>query len=163
MSLVLFIRKKLRHINMSGIEIAGLVLGAFPLLLAALDKYREGAEVLTDWWRIQRAYKRCKQDLEYHRILFEGNIERFLLPLVVDEDELKHLMADPAGKDWEDKTMEERLKERLPKSYYVFLDVISDINGLMEALKVDLGVQNKNVQAFVNQVCAALNLNRLHL
>lgn len=137
---------------MSGIEIAGLVLGAFPLLLAALDRYREGAEVLTDWWRIQRAYKRCKQDLEYHRILFEGNIERFLLPLVVDENELKHLIADPAGRDWEDKTMEQRLRERLPKAYYVFLDIIGDINQLMEALKAELGVQNKHFQAMVKNV-----------
>ena len=138
---------------MSGIELAGLVLGAFPLLLAALDRYRQGAEILTDWWRIQRAYKRCKHDLEYHRLLYEGNIERFLLPLVVDEDELKHLMADPAGKDWEDKAMEERLKERLPKSYHVFLDIIDDINQLMEALKAELGVQNKTFQSMIKKVC----------
>lgn len=136
---------------MSGIEIAGLVLGAFPILLHALDRYREGAEVLTDWWRIQRSYKKCKQDLDYHRILFEGNIERFLLPLVVDEDELRGLMADPAGEEWEDKDMEMRLKERLPKSYNVLLNIMSGINELMEALKRELGVQNTSFQAFINQ------------
>ncbi|KAF2262757.1 hypothetical protein CC78DRAFT_519767 [Lojkania enalia] len=135
---------------MSGIEIAGLVLGAFPILIHALESYRESAEVLVDWWRIQRAYKKCKQDLHYHRILFEGNIERFLLPLIVDDDELKTLMADPAGDAWEDKELETRLTERLPKSYGLFLDIMSDINELMEALKKELGVNNSKFQASVN-------------
>jgi hypothetical protein len=34
---------------MSGIEIAGLVLGAFPVLLYALESYRRSAEGLTEW------------------------------------------------------------------------------------------------------------------
>jgi hypothetical protein len=59
---------------MSGIEIAGLVLGAFPLLIYALEKNRQGAEGVSDWWRIQRTHKKCHQELSYHQILFEGNV-----------------------------------------------------------------------------------------
>jgi len=132
---------------MSGIELAGLVLGAFPILIHALESYREGAEVLKDWWQIQRAYKKCKHDLDYHRTIFEGNIERLLLPLVVDDDELKGLMDDPAGKAWEDEELEERLKERLPKSYSLFLDIMDSINKLMESLKKELGAHNPQFQA----------------
>jgi hypothetical protein len=138
---------------MSGIEVAGLVLGAFPIILHALESYREGAEVLKDWWKIDRAFKKCRQDISYHRILFEGNIERFLLPLVVDDDELKVLMADPAGDGWEDPELETRLKERLPKSYDLFLDIIGDMNTLMEALKTDLGVLNAKLNVKVDKVC----------
>jgi hypothetical protein len=85
---------------MSGIEIAGLVLGAFPVILHALEGYRKAAEGMTDWWRIQRTYTKCYQDLRYHQIIFEENVERFLLPLVVDDNESRTLMADPAGKGW---------------------------------------------------------------
>lgn len=137
---------------MSGIEVAGLVLGAFPILIHALDRYREGAEVLMDWWRIQRAYKKCRQDLSYHQLLFEGNIERFLLPLVVDDDEMKALMADPAGDGWEDKELETRLQERLPKSYNLFLDIMANINELMETLKKELGINNIDFQATLSDV-----------
>lgn len=137
---------------MSGIEIAGLVLGAFPLLLYALDNYRKGAEGLTEWWRIQRTFKKCHQDLSYHQILFEGNVERFLLPLVVDDDELRALMADPAGEGWEDAELETRLQQRLPKSYSLFLSILGDINDLVESLKKELGVSTK-FQARLNQVC----------
>lgn len=137
---------------MSGVEIAGLILGAFPLLIHALEHYGKGAELLTDWWRIQRAYTKCKQDLEYHKILFEGNVEQFLLPLVVDDDELKTLLEDPAGEAWEAEELEVRLKERLPKSYGVFLNIMKDINELMEGLKKELGVQNSQYVAKVNEV-----------
>jgi hypothetical protein len=136
---------------MSGVEIAGLILGAFPLLIHALEHYGKGAKVLTDWWRIQRAYTKCKQDLEYHKILFEDSVEQFLLPLVVDDDELKSLVDDPAGEAWEDEELEERLKERLPKSYTVFLNIMKDINELMETLKKELGVHNPQFVAKVNE------------
>jgi hypothetical protein len=137
---------------MSGIEIAGLVLGAFPLLIHALESYREGAEVVSDWWQIERAYKKCKQDLKYHQLLFEGNIERFLLPLVVDDDELKQLMENPAGTAWEDSELEKKLKERLPRAYETFLGVMVEINELMESFKKALGVDNEKFRTRVTQV-----------
>jgi hypothetical protein len=141
---------------MSGIEIAGLVLGAFPLLIHALENYREGAEALRDWWRIERAYKKCKQDLSYHQILFEGNVEQFLLPLVVDDDELKALMDDPAGQSWEDPALEQRLKDRLPKSYTLFLDIIGDISSLVDSMRTELGVKNVRFHAKIDQANAIM-------
>lgn len=137
---------------MSGIEIAGLVLGAFPLLIYALESYREGAEVVGDWWRIERAYTKCKQDLRYHQLLFEGNIERFLLPLVVDDDKLKQLMENPAGIAWEDPELEKKLQQRLPKAYDTFLGVMVDINKLMESFKKALGVNNEKFGTIVTKV-----------
>ncbi|KAF2786117.1 hypothetical protein K505DRAFT_290273 [Melanomma pulvis-pyrius CBS 109.77] len=136
---------------MSGIELAGLALGAFPILIHALESYREGAEVLKDWWHIQRAYKKCKHDLNYHRTIFEGNIERLLLPLVVDDDELTDLMGDPAGEAWEDEELEKRLKERLPNSYNLLLDIVGSTNSIMESLKKELGVRNPQFQAKIDE------------
>jgi hypothetical protein len=130
-------------IAMSGIEIAGLVLGAFPLLIQALKTYREGAEVLNDWWKIERTYKKTTRDLQFNQLLFEGNMERLLLPLVADDDELSALMADPAGKHWEDADLELRLRQRLPKSYDLFLENIGEISGLVDSLKKEIGVKGK--------------------
>ncbi|KAL5116359.1 hypothetical protein ACEQ8H_005707 [Pleosporales sp. CAS-2024a] len=119
---------------MNGIEIAGLLLGAFPILVGVLKTYREGAETVNDWWRIETSYKKTWQDLNYHRILFEGNVERFLLPLVADDDELAELMGDPAGKAWENAELE---------AYEVFLDIIVDISNLVDNLKKELGAKGK--------------------
>lgn len=48
------------HGQMSGVEAAGFVLAAFPLLISALEHYRESAEVLKDWWRYKREYRKVK-------------------------------------------------------------------------------------------------------
>jgi hypothetical protein len=136
---------------MSGVEVAGLILGAFPLLIQVLKSYREGAEAINDWWKIERAYKKTCQDLSYHEILFEGSVKQFLLPLVADDDELLVLMADPAGSAWENVELEVRLRQRLPKSYDLFLDIIGDINNLVDTLKKELGVKGK-FRALVTKV-----------
>jgi hypothetical protein len=120
-------------------------------MLGAMKAYREGAETMTDWWKIERAYKKTHQDLSYHQILFEGNVERFLLPLVVDDNELSVLMADPAGMGWEDAQLEIRLRQRLLKSYDLLLDTIGDISELVKSIKKELGVEGK-FQALVTEV-----------
>lgn len=48
------------NIHMSGVEAAGFVLAAFPLCISALEHYRESAEVLKDWWRYKREYRKVK-------------------------------------------------------------------------------------------------------
>lgn len=82
---------------MSGIEIAGLLLGVFPLLISALEHYRESAEVLDDWWQIKKESKKCKNEIKVQELAFENNLERFLLPLVVDDNDIAALIAEPGG------------------------------------------------------------------
>lgn len=125
---------------MSGIEIAGLLLGVFPLLISALEHYRESAEVLDDWWQIKKEYKKCKNEIKVQELAFENNLERFLLPLVVDDNEIAALIAEPGGIKWKDPALEDKLKSRLPKSYEVFLDTIFDIKSTVDGLKEELGV-----------------------
>ncbi|KAF2685656.1 hypothetical protein K458DRAFT_486505 [Lentithecium fluviatile CBS 122367] len=79
---------------MSGIELAGLALGAFPVVLRLLDDYRKGAKAAGDWWQIRRAYEEWKHDLDYHRAAFELNSKLILMPLMEDE-ELEKFINDP--------------------------------------------------------------------
>lgn len=48
---------------MSGIEVAGLVLGAFPIVVEALEDYRELFGALKSWWRFQRTFEVCLSQL----------------------------------------------------------------------------------------------------
>lgn len=131
---------------MSGVEAAGLVLAAFPLLISALEDYRQGFEVLEDWWQIQREYKKCKQNLKLQKLVFEENLEELLRPIVRDEDELSLLLADPGGGKWKDRGLEQDLKERLPKSYEIYLEIIDEVNRVMENLKDELGSSKVHFQ-----------------
>ena len=137
---------------MSGIEIAGLVLGAFPVLIEALERYRSGAGMFQDWWKFRRAYTEWEQELAYHHLLYERNLERFLLPLVVDDSELKTLVADPTSDKWADPELETRLKRHLQKEYDIVLSIIANINECIESLKNDLGLDNPALKVKLNQV-----------
>ncbi len=60
---------------MSGVEAAGFVLAVFPLLISALEDYRQGWEMIEDWWKIKREHKKCQQNLKLQKLVFEENLE----------------------------------------------------------------------------------------
>lgn len=41
---------------LTGVETAGLVLASFPLLISALEHYREGFESLKEWWKFRTEF-----------------------------------------------------------------------------------------------------------
>ena len=131
---------------MSGIEAAGFVLAVFPLLISALEDYRQGWGILEDWWKIKREYKKCQQNIKLQKLVFEENLEQLLSTLVYDKDELKLLIADPGGDKWRDAGLEHGLKERLPRSYDIYLEIIGEIKTIMESLKNALGVDMTGIQ-----------------
>ena len=91
---------------MSGVEVAGFVLAAFPLAISALEHYRETAETLGVFWKIRREYKIWTHSLNICRLAFEQNLEEFLLPLIADDVELQQLIADPDGPEWKNPELE---------------------------------------------------------
>ena len=135
---------------MSGLEVAGLALGAFPVLLRLLDDYRKGAEAMGDWWQIRRAHAEWKQDLDYHRTAFELNSKLILMP-VMEEDELDKFLADPTGGVWKNNEWESRLRQRLPDSYNAVIIEIMSVYDVMEKLKEELGVHNADLLTMLNQ------------
>ena len=84
---------------MSGFEVAGIVLGAFPLAITALERYREIATRLNWFFEIRAQYNMCFDDLEFHQFQFRDNIRRVLFPLVADEGKIEALLGDPGGPD----------------------------------------------------------------
>jgi hypothetical protein len=81
--------------RMSGIEVAGLILGSFPLLISALEHYRQSAEALGVFWKIRREHKVWVHDLRICELAFERNLEALLLPLIIDDDAVQDLIGDP--------------------------------------------------------------------
>lgn len=69
-------------------------------MISGLEHYRESAEVLENWWKIKREYQKCVRNLKYHKVAFEENLEKLLLPLIVDEDKLQRLLNDPCKNDF---------------------------------------------------------------
>jgi len=134
---------------MSGVEIAGFVLAAFPLMISALEHYRDTAEVLEGWWKIKCEYRKCMRNLKYHKLAFEEALEELLLPLIANEDKLQLLLKEPGGPAWKDQELEDMLKERMPKTYSSYLDTIEMMLETVQALDDALGMSKSHFQARV--------------
>jgi hypothetical protein len=134
----------------TGVEIAGLVLGAFPLIISALEHYKEGFETLQDWWRFRAEFVGFIHEIGRQSVLFSENLEELLRPLVVSDAEMDALLQDPGGRAWNDPDIEIRLQERLPQSYGWYQCTIDDMNTIMEKLKAKLGIQKGQVRLLLS-------------
>lgn len=131
---------------MSGIEVAGLVLGAFPLAILALEQYRDVARRMGFWYEIRLEYQRSSSELKFHRLSFLRNLKQLLMPLVADDAQLQRLIADPGGAAWKDSAIDQALKTRLQDSYGLYLEILDEMQRAMRELKDDLAVDNSGVQ-----------------
>jgi hypothetical protein len=91
---------------MSGLEVAGVVLGAFPLLISGIEHWRGVAKIGGFYLRIRKEYTKCLRNIQFHEIIFKNNLRELLLPLIPDADEVTKLIADPGGQLWGDTALQ---------------------------------------------------------
>lgn len=131
---------------MSGFEIAGVVLGAFPLVTTALEDYRAVARVVGLWWQIRQEYEKCAGEVRYHHLRYKRNLEQLLLPLVVEDDTIRGLLAQPGADLWRDPGIAQQLEIRLQGSYELYLEIMQQMARIIENLDEELGVHKANLQ-----------------
>lgn len=131
---------------MSGLEVAGVVLGAFPLLISGIESWRDVAKIGGFFWQIRKEFTKCRRDIQFHEIQYKKNLQELLLPLISDVDEVAKLIADPGGRKWCDRTLQERLEGRLHESYQLYQDTITEMNEIAEELRKELCLNEQNVQ-----------------
>ncbi|KAH7354000.1 hypothetical protein B0T11DRAFT_122610 [Plectosphaerella cucumerina] len=133
---------------MSGFEIAGLVLGAFPLAILALEKHREVATRLGLFYKIKLEHKKCMDDLVYQQLYLKRHLRKLILPLKVNYDDAKinELLADPDGPGWKDATVSAMFEERLQDSYELYLSYIQSIKETMDRLNHELAADSDTIQ-----------------
>jgi hypothetical protein len=127
----------------TGIETAGLVLAAFPLVVCTIQSYREGLEPLGDWWQYRTKVLKFAQGLKVQWDIFQENVRMLLDPMVTSTWELEELLSDPAGPKWQEPGLICKLEQRLPRSYDSYMCTIEAMKEALEKLKKKLGVDGK--------------------
>ena len=118
----------------TGIEITGLVLGAFPLLLSGVEHYAEGVDTIARWCRYERELASLKRLLIAEKVVFQGSCEQLLSGLV-PASHVEELIEDPKNSKWKDGALEKKLQQRLGRSYASYLACVEDMDSVTKRLE----------------------------
>jgi hypothetical protein len=129
---------------MSGIEVAGILLGVIPLVISALEHYAEGISTIHKWWRYKRELASLKRILDAEYVRYLNTCEELLSGIVPDAT-LAALLDFPGGPGWQDSEIERKLRSRLRTSFTSYLNTVTDMNDVMEILmsKLELDPNGK--------------------
>lgn len=133
---------------MSGVEIIGLILGGLPLVISAIEHYRDGLDPLKDYFRYDSTLKSLRTRLRIQQDLFEGTLQRLLLE-DLSNVQAKALFPDPDSSVdhelWGTKEVDNLLHRRLGSKYGNFMDVVREMEVVMRQLmeKLDLDIDEK--------------------
>lgn len=119
---------------MSGIEVAGLVLGALPLIITALDVYKGTISTVSKW----RCYAREVDSLIRFLKLEDARLQSIcekLLNGIVSGIDIKAMIEDPGGPPWKDNDLHRKLEPRLWKSGEDIMGTIEDIKMSVDEIK----------------------------
>ena len=122
---------------MTGVETAGLVLGSIPLVVSGLEHYADGVSTITKWWRYKRELSSLVRVLDAEYARFLGTCEILLQDLIPPND-LKWLLENPQSSQWNDKSLDQKLKMRLGRSYSPYMNSVEDMASAVEVLKAKL-------------------------
>ncbi|KAK3991453.1 hypothetical protein QBC44DRAFT_392949 [Cladorrhinum sp. PSN332] len=135
---------------MSGFEIAGVVLGAFPILISALEGYRDVARRVGLWYNIRQEYQKCRNEVNAQRVAFIGNLRRLLLPLSVDDVTVSRMLDAPGSDEWKSIPITSQLQGHLRDSYDVFLETIQEMQKATAELQEEMVMDPDRIRQKVN-------------
>lgn len=124
---------------MSGVEVAGLVLGAIPLIISALQSYEDLAAPTKAFIHWRRHLKRLIRELYTIHTSYEQAI-RLLLKPFVDLPDQTTMMEDPQSKLWREGDVAETLRDRLGPVYTPFIITIDEVSEILVEIAACLNI-----------------------
>ena len=125
---------------MSGIEVAGLVLAVFPIVVSGLRHFTDGLETIKSWKRYHKELSKYARTLETQSIVFLNTTERLFEGIIQSNDELEAFMKDAGQASFRNQRYEERLRMRLGDSYDNYNRIVMDILNALKATGKELGI-----------------------
>ena len=112
---------------MSGFEVIGVILGLLPLIISAVENYPEVTDSFNHARKYRIALKKIKQDLDVESMIFSNTLE-YVLDGLIPPDVFDQLLTGSSTKAWKKISENNQFKERLGRSYTVFMDTVNDMN-----------------------------------
>lgn len=132
---------------LTGVESAGLVLAAFPLVISGVQAYREGLKPLRSWWQYRTQVLELSEAVDSQHLMFLQNVELLLDPIVTSSVHMNYLLNSTATGDpaWENPKLAERLLQRLSISYNLYMSTVGRMRETLKDLEGHLGIVDGKV------------------
>ncbi|KAI4251308.1 MAG: hypothetical protein LQ352_004925 [Teloschistes flavicans] len=127
----------------TGIEVAGLALAVFPIVVKGMENLIETAETLKSWRKYRMVLAEYLQTIKDAGAFFIDTAEQLLEDIIVTRDDLDALRDDPARVVLANPRYEELLKTRLDHNYDSFLKTLQKMFAALESVQKKLGLEQK--------------------
>jgi len=129
-------------------EVAGLVLGVYPVVILAFEQFKTGAEYFSNWRQFRRQYEGFIRDIEAQQLFLEGTLQDLLCggldPYLFgnsSKEAFLRIVSDSSYGGWTDPKLTENLKARLDKRYDWYMYTIKRIYEIFKELEDVLDIQ----------------------
>ena len=121
---------------MSGFEIAGVVLGLFPIVCDTAKDLRGVFQDAQSWWRFEREFEDFVLEIEKQQIAYSQILEILFDPLhQLSSTEREALESNPNSPLWFDLRIQAVLKDRIRQKYMGwFMRQLDHINDALKDL-----------------------------
>lgn len=124
-------------------EIAGLVLGAVPLLISALEHYRDIIDPVIRFRNWRGDLKNSIRRLAVERATYHDNL-RVLLSKAVRFTKMEEMISDPQCELWTDENLTGDLRDEWNSSYEPCIDLVRDIGENLETIAASLNIEGSD-------------------
>ena len=141
----------------TGVETAGLVLAAIPLIVEGLQGYLKGIHTIQRFLKMEKWLKQYLVKIEDCEVVVRQFMERVLLESEVDVD-ADELLDNPGCDLWQNAGLEKQLRRYLGRYYEKYMQTIVDLGRLVDELRGKLHL-NKTPPTQVSAPLSSLQAN----
>ncbi|EXF80587.1 hypothetical protein CFIO01_04294 [Colletotrichum fioriniae PJ7] len=127
---------------MSGIEVAGLALGAMPLAIMALSNYKKTLAPMKVWRQFELEMDSLIENLECEYLRLQRFCGKHLESLVSSE-QWNLMISDPFGSLWKEEVVQRRIKARLQTALSRFKLAMKELEKAILYIKENLGLDDQ--------------------
>ncbi|KAF4880732.1 hypothetical protein CGCSCA1_v000446 [Colletotrichum siamense] len=124
-------------------EIAGLVLGAVPLVISALEHYQEFVDPAVAFFKWRGELSKVILRLVTERATYDQNL-RLMLARIVSHDELDRMVEDPQDHLWTSRELLLDLKSELSRAYGPCMALVKEMEAVMVTIAAGLDIDGSD-------------------
>lgn len=144
-------------VDMSGLEIAGLVLGSIPLVIAALEHYEDIMASKRSFFSYVAELEHATRSLACEQVLFQQSMKSLLKPITRDH-ELRDMLDNTASPLWKESSINSALEDHLDIAFVTYMEVVQAIEAIIKKVSTKIknlsgasNVKSKGLHAIISQ------------